>query len=673
MSIRIKLLLPFLVPALSFAQNREADTLRHALATAKTDSVRFMIIDQMIDHFKQNNPDSAISYMNRSALIARKNDELLDEAGAYTTIGYYSLDKSEYPKALIYLQRAIRLEEDPDNENKSWNPNKIKPGKSIRLSYLGYSNLAMGRLMGDVGNDKEQISLYKKVDKLAKKTDDKILLGLININLGKVYMRLNKLDSALIFEQKAAYYAKQVDFKRYAGTINNYTAMVYLKKGMYALALQHYHMALNEAIAQNDIQQMATEYSSLSVYYVETKNADSAIYYGRKNLEALIAIQSKDLDKPYEELYKGYQLHGQIDSAYKYQGLTLSAKEKILIYNASSAAEFHRLSFNDQLRTQQLQKGKTDFKTRIRIWMLLATIAILMLLAIIFYRNNRQKQKANIVLNRQKKEVADALSQLKSTQMQLIQREKMASLGELIAGIAHEIQNPLNFVNNFSEVSIELLQELKEEEQAGNKEDVIALANDLAQNLQKINHHGSRADSIVKGMLEHSRIGMGEKELTDINNLADEFLKLSYHGLRAKDKSFNAELITKFNEHLPKLNVTPQDLGRVLLNLFNNAFYAVKEKKKLASADYKPEVTVVTAVENNQLLIIVKDNGNGIPQNIRDKIMQPFFTTKPTGEGTGLGLSLSYDIVVKGHGGNIVVNTQENGFTKFTISLPMNK
>jgi signal transduction histidine kinase len=246
----------------------------------------------------------------------------------------------------------------------------------------------------------------------------------------------------------------------------------------------------------------------------------------------------------------------------------------------------------------------------------------------------------------------------------------MASLGELTAGIAHEIQNPLNFVNNFSEVSVELLTELKEEAEAGNTDDVIAIADDLTQNLQKINHHGKRADSIVKGMLEHSRTSTGEKQQTNINVLTEEFLKLSYHGLRAKDKEFNADLVTNFDKQLPKLNIAQQDIGRVLINLFNNAFYAVNQKKKTAGADYKPEVTVTTSSEKGNIIIKVKDNGNGIPDAIKDKIMQPFFTTKPTGEGTGLGLSLSYDIVVKGHGGKIDINTKEGEFTEFTISIP---
>ena len=274
-----------------------------------------------------------------------------------------------------------------------------------------------------------------------------------------------------------------------------------------------------------------------------------------------------------------------------------------------------------------------------------------------------------------KKQVENTLSDLKAAQTKLIQSEKMASLGELTAGIAHEIQNPLNFVNNFSEVNQEILAELKAEtEKPISKRDAqleIELISDLLDNEQKINHHGKRADAIVKGMLQHSRTGGGEKQLININALADEFMRLSYHGLRAKDKIFNSEMVTHFDPDLTKINGIGQDLGRVLLNLFNNAFYAVNQKKKNLGDDYKPEVTVTTLTENGQVVIKVKDNGVGMPEHIKEKIMQPFFTTKPTGEGTGLGLSLTYDMVVKGHGGKIDVNTKEGEFTEFIVSLPI--
>jgi len=283
---------------------------------------------------------------------------------------------------------------------------------------------------------------------------------------------------------------------------------------------------------------------------------------------------------------------------------------------------------------------------------------------------NRQKVLEDEV-NRQTAEIRTTLADLRATQTQLIQSEKMASLGELTAGIAHEIQNPLNFVNNFSEVNTELIGEMKQEIEKGDLEEIKAIANDIEENSKKINLHGKRADAIVKGMLQHSQSGSGAKEPTNINSLADEYLRLSYHGLRSKDKSFYAGMITHFDEKLPLVNVIPQDIGRVMLNLFNNAFYAVNQKQKKAGEGYKAEVALFTSSENGQVVIKVKDNGIGIPDAIKDKIMQPFFTTKPPGEGTGLGLSLTYDMVVKGHGGNIAVDTVEGEFTQFTIILPI--
>jgi two-component system, NtrC family, sensor kinase len=275
-------------------------------------------------------------------------------------------------------------------------------------------------------------------------------------------------------------------------------------------------------------------------------------------------------------------------------------------------------------------------------------------------------------LSQQKEVLQNSLTELKATQMQLIQREKMASLGELTAGIAHEIQNPLNFVNNFSELSTELLAELKEEISVGNRVNSLAIADDLTHNLQKITHHGGRASSIVKGMLEHSRTSTGERQPTNLNALANEYLRLAYQGLRTKDKNFNCELVTDFDPVLGEVDVVSQDIGRVFLNLYNNGFYAVRQRSMdmKAGTAYVPTVWVSTQRKNKRVQIRIKDNGTGIPESVKNKIFQPFFTTKPTGEGTGLGLSLSYDIVTQGHGGVLTVESTEGEGAEFIITLP---
>ncbi|MVM35898.1 hypothetical protein GO755_38145 [Spirosoma sp. HMF4905] len=358
------------------------------------------------------------------------------------------------------------------------------------------------------------------------------------------------------------------------------------------------------------------------------------------------------------------------------------------LFSQQKVNQIQSTLIDEQQRTQLLEEEKSRFESRVKIYGLLGIVAVLLLLAGVFYRNDRLKQKTNEQLQmlnqevRQQKEeietqrdhLEQSLTDLHATQAQLIQKEKLASLGELTAGIAHEIQNPLNFVNNFSEVSTELIDELKEgpfqklpESEKDYAEEILG---DLTSNLQKINHHGGRASSIVKGMLEHSRTESGEKRPTDLNALADEYLKIAYHGLRAKNQSFNCELVTKFDPTLEPVNVAPQEIGRVLLNLYNNAFYAIGERsRKMNGSDYQPMVTVSTSQVKDNVVIRVKDNGTGISETVKAKIFQPFFTTKPTGEGTGLGLSLSYDIITKGHGGTLTVYSAEGQGTEFIITL----
>ena len=283
---------------------------------------------------------------------------------------------------------------------------------------------------------------------------------------------------------------------------------------------------------------------------------------------------------------------------------------------------------------------------------------------------SEQKIELEKVVETRTAELKQSIAQLKNTQNQLIQSERMASMGELTAGIAHEIQNPLNFVTNFSETGKEIAGEIRDEIGKGNAAEAAALVEELQDTLSKIHHHGKRADNIVRGMLQHSRSSTGERQPTDVNALVDEFLRLSFHGLRAKDKDFTADYETRLDPALPKIEVIPQEMGRVLLNLFNNAFYAVNQKRKTSGGDYKPTVTVSTLMAQGELVISVKDNGTGMEEHLKTKIMQPFFTTKPTGEGTGLGLSITYDMIVKGYGGSIHVDTKEGEFTEFTIRLP---
>jgi signal transduction histidine kinase len=335
-------------------------------------------------------------------------------------------------------------------------------------------------------------------------------------------------------------------------------------------------------------------------------------------------------------------------------------------------SDFQHLLLSENKRIEAIEDERSEKVARWTNFGAISFSILIGVIALLLFRNVRQSRLANSSLIEQKEKLQKTLDELKSTQSQLIQSEKMASLGELTAGIAHEIQNPLNFVNNFSEVNAELIEEAQREAGSGNQDTLNELLGDIKANSEKITFHGNRADAIVKSMLQHSRKTSAQKELTDINALCDEYLRLAYHGLRAKEKSFNAQFETDFDFSLPKVNVVSQDIGRVILNLINNAFYAVNERyKKEGKEGYVPQVKVSTRQVGDQIEITVTDNGGGIPPNIREKIFQPFFTTKPTGEGTGLGLSMSYDIITKGHGGKMEVVSKEGEGSSFILQIPM--
>ena len=347
----------------------------------------------------------------------------------------------------------------------------------------------------------------------------------------------------------------------------------------------------------------------------------------------------------------------------------VNVKQVFLVSQFAHRREFDEIRINAKFRNQ------------LRMYGLLAIAIIFLLLLIFYFRTSRLRKKNNALLEKQNQSLEKAFKDLKTTQAQLIQREKMASLGEMTAGVAHEIQNPLNFVNNFSELNTELLDEMEHEFKSGHTSEGFALTESIKQNMTKINQHGKRADAIVKGMLQHSRISTGQKELTDLNALAEEYLNLCYHGIRAREKDFVCQVNFNPDPSLLMINIVPQDIGRVFLNLFNNAFYSMKEKPLAlkGNKDHHPSLTVSTRYINypsgaggaaGSIEIRVRDNGMGIPAKIIDKIFQPFFTTKPTGQGTGLGLSLSYDIITKEHGGTIAVDSKEGEYAEFVILIP---
>jgi len=479
-------------------------------------------------------------------------------------------------------------------------------------------------------------------------------------------------DSALYYQRKGyELFSDRLARPHLKSFILTHMGNIYAETGKNDSALKFYHASILNSRLLNDKLNMAMAQNKVANLYESIHQYDSAFYYAQKALSNARSMPSKLFVLHASDLLaRLYKESRNPDSAFYYLNVATAMRDSL--YGPEKFRQLQLLMLEEQQKQETIRRQQEDFRNKIKYTALLSGLGIFLLLAFILYRNNKQKQKANVLLQHQKEKVESTLTELKSTQSQLIQSEKMASLGELTAGIAHEIQNPLNFVNNFSEVNTELIEEMEQEIDNGNTAEVKGIANDVKENNLKIIHHGKRADAIVKGMLQHSRVSTGQKEPTDINALADEYLRLAYHGLRAKDQSFNATLKTDYDANLSSvggnINIIPQDIGRVLLNLYNNAFYTVTEKKKQQGEGYEPTVSVSTKKLNGKIEIHVKDNGNGIPQKALDKIFQPFFTTKPTGQGTGLGLSLSYDII-KSHGGEIKVETKEGEGSEFIIIL----
>ena len=640
----------------AFAQKKNPDSLKHLLSRATEDSVRINLIHQIMRQYSNANWDSVLRYGNKEMDIAlrQNNEALIAEANGDLSKAYYA--KGNYPKALELSFKNLKFAESVNNREKL--PDILN---NIGSVYIGQQNYGKAK------------QYYLRARKMALELKDKQYSSFTAANLANVYEKLNQLDSA-------QYYANIMLTQPAVGynIANTYVILgdVELKRGQNKLAAAYFNLAYKKSEELGSLRDLSSVSVRIANYYQQLNKRDSAVYfayrgmvYGRK------AGYNKGVYESTELLFKLYDSAGRSDSAFKY--LKLSSAIKDSLYNVARFREIDAINAAEEQRLQEIAAARKSYQKKMGFTLLGLGLALLTFGAVLLYRNSQIKKKAYETLEQQKRETESqkdlaeqALQQLQVTQAQLIQSEKMASLGELTAGIAHEIQNPLNFINNFSEVNTELLDELEIEINRGDLEEAKGILSDLKQNEERVGHHGKRADAIVKGMLQHSRSSAGTKELSVVNALVDEAMKLAFHGIRAKDNTFNAELLTHFAEDLPLVNLMPQDMTRVFLNLFNNAFYAVTERGKRESSDYRPVVTAETSLANNKLQILVKDNGTGIPEGIVDKIMQPFFTTKPTGEGTGLGLSLSYDIV-KAHGGEITVRNLDGGGTAFLISLPL--
>ena len=700
-----------LFSSLCLAQDKTGDSLKLVLSQSKQDTNKVNTLIALSTLYRNSSPEALITYGTQARELAAKLQFVKGEAYALKYIGIYYYNQAKNVETLDNWLRSLDL-------FKSIN---YKIGISNILSNIGalydrqaddakaleyaLQSLSISEELGDklrtatalqnIGNtysrkkatQSKALQYLLRALPLSEELKDQAAIVTISTNLGEVYINMGKIDSALYYLKKGLAVSQNSEAVTTTYILNN-IGKAYSKNGNYDVAVKYQlaSVALAKKLkASSDIGKSLLGLGD--TYFAKGETGASLEAYKQAEKLLIDADAKDDLKETYTGLTKTYAKQGNYQKAFYYQSLFTQLKDTIFnieTYKNMSSLQFdfdltkkqsqiELLTKDQALKELNLQRQKTT-KNAFAVG-----FGLILIITFVIYHNSRQKHKTNKVLEQ-------TLTNLKSTQSQLIQSEKMASLGELTAGIAHEIQNPLNFVNNFSELNSELITEMKEEIDKGNFDDVKAIANDIEVNEQKINHHGKRADAIVKGMLQHSQSNSGVKEPTDINALTDEYLRLTYHGLIAKDKNFNATMITEYDASIDKINVIQQSIGKVIFNLISNAFYAVNEKKKeqgenlpAGQTGYEPTVSVITKKlvappgqpqRVKGIQVIVKDNGNGIPQKITAKIFQPFFTTKPTGQGTGLGLSLSYDII-KAHGGELKVETAEGQGATFIIELPL--
>ena len=661
-----------------------------ALAQHPVDSIAIIILSNIawIYAFSPDryNVDSAFHYAQK-AIDRQENSANVDIAHSPALLIQSFLLKDvvaslmhslgNYPKALEIKLQNVRQAEEVQNSTAM-----TYALLSLTEEYVAMEDYENSLLYGKRAEKFLQFIEEENAEKLK-------FTGMAFRSIAEAYYHLGKLDSALIYAVKWEPLVKKTDNPIPHANYNLLLGDIYRAKGDFDAALNRYkqisektpawlgHIIANSKVGTAKVYQARNQFRPALGFALEAlhfyQNNRTQVQTWGENTDSYIAEVSPLVADLYMKI-------GKPDSAYHFLQLSIALKDSL--YNKERIRQFQTLSFNEDLRQQQLEQQKKDaqqqFETRLKIYGLMGVLIAALLFGIFQIRNNKQKQTANKLLEEQKKALEQTLEELKAAQSQLIQAEKMASLGELTAGIAHEIQNPLNFVNNFSDLSVDLTEELKLEIgkldiPAQHMENVGEILSDLASNQQKINHHGKRASGIVSGMLQHARTSSGAKELIDLNALADEYLLLAYHGLRAKDSTFNAKIVTQFDPAIGMVNVIPQAIGRAVLNIINNALYATQQRAKSSdngNLPYEPTVTISSKKENGQVVFKIKDNGTGIPEDVKAKIFQPFFTTKPTGQGTGLGLSLAYDIVTKGHGGALEVETKEGAYTIFKIILP---
>jgi two-component system, NtrC family, sensor kinase len=639
----------FLVTSLTFAQGIYFDSLKLNLSQSqKEDTNRVIALFAVADYYGFIQFDSCLYYASKTASLSKKLGYEYGDYLGYTATFHGFNSKGNYPMALKVALQCLNQAE------------KLKEKRPEALSQAHYF---MGLLNREMQNYEDaKIQFKESIEwqiKIGQPMGD---VFASYSQLGILYAMLNQMDSAMVYAQLGYSLGQHItkQFRAYYPLAIGALGNIYASKGNFALADKYFRDAINLSNLFGNVYFECRNYNNLAALFDKSGMRDSCIFYATISLQycQLHNFAEFTLDAS-RLLSKNYQTENRSDSTLKYLQIMLVARDSV--FSQSKGQQFRQLAFDEILHERDADKAKERYQNQVRFVALITAAVGLLLLAILFFITGRRRL-------RDKTKIEEALKDLKSVQAQLIESEKMASLGEVTAGIAHEIQNPLNFVNNFSQVNEELLDELKDEVTKGNLDEIRSIARDITGNQKKITQHGKRAEMIVRSMLQHTRTSTGQKEPANINLMAEECLKLSYHGLRAKEKSFIANLQTDFDQNLGLVTVIQQDMVRVFVNLFNNAFYSMNEKTRFNIAGYEPAIWVGTKRMNGKIEINIKDNGMGISKAILDKIFQPFFTTKPTGQGTGLGLSMSYDII-KVHNGELIVNSTEGEGAEFLIRI----
>jgi two-component system, NtrC family, sensor kinase len=630
------------------------DTLREKLSVATDDTSKVLIMVDLVNSYGYGHADSSFFYVRRIFELSEKANYTYGKFLGYQSLFSVYNSVGDYPKTLESQINALKIAEQL--------PNRRLHSMAMVHMYLGFVYREMGYYNDNITHHHLAVQLQKE----SGRPMSEIASSYMNTSVS--YLALKMPDSAWSCVQEG------YELSRRAGNLItiNMSILGSIEEGLGKNneAMATYHSAVEQERKQNADNNyfLVRVYNNLAELHFKMGHTDSSIYYGHLAL----FLSQRNNYRPYERdaadiLSQSYETKHEQDSVVKYMKIMIAANDSV--FSQSRLRQFQNIGFSEEQRQQEINIAEEKYQDRVRFYILVTALGVFLLIAFILYRNNREKQKANVLLRDQKQEIERTLADLKIAQAQLVQSEKMASLGELTAGIAHEIQNPLNFVNNFSEVNKDLLFEMKDEMDKGHIKEAQGIADDVIVNEQKINHHGKRADLIVKGMLQHAQSSTGKKELTDLNALADEYLRLAHHGFRAKEKSFDVTLKTDFDGAIGKINIVPQDIGRVLINLYNNSFYAVNERNKQLPVGYIPTVLISTKKVDDKIEVRIKDNGDGIPEKVLDKIFQPFFTSKPSGQGIGLGLSLSYDIV-KAHAGELKVESKEGEGAEFVVQIP---